>query len=172
MSKRILITPLDWGLGHATRCIPIIKELLHQNHQVMIASSGLALNLLKEEFPQLTFFQLPSYKATYARWLPLMLKVFWQSPFFFFVIRKEHAIVKQLVKDHRIDVVISDNRYGCYAKATKSIFITHQLTIQMPKGLVWLQSMINYVNHLLIKKFNACWVPDFPDQRLTGELTQ
>jgi uncharacterized protein (TIGR00661 family) len=172
VSKRILITPLDWGLGHATRCIPIIRELLHQNHQVMIASSGLALNLLKEEFPQLTFFQLPSYKATYARWLPLMLKVFWQSPFFFFVIRKEHTMVKQLVKDHRIDIVISDNRYGCYSKDIRSIFITHQLTIQMPSGLVWLQSLVNQVNHSLIKHFDACWVPDFPDHRLTGDLTK
>ncbi len=171
MGKRILITPLDWGLGHATRCIPIIQELLDQGNEVMIASSGLALNLLKEEFPALTFFQLPSYKATYAKWLPLMLKVFFQTPYFFYVIRKEHTLVNKLIENHKIDVVISDNRYGCYSKKVKSIFITHQTTIQMPNGLVWLQGLINYFNHNLIKRFNTCWVPDFPDQRLTGELT-
>ena len=26
-SKNILVAPLNWGLGHATRCIPIIKAL-------------------------------------------------------------------------------------------------------------------------------------------------
>lgn len=171
MGKRILITPLDWGLGHATRCIPIIQELLSQGNEVMIACSGLALNLLKEEFPQLIFFELPSYKATYAKWLPLMLKVFFQTPYFFYVIRKEHTVVNKLIENHKIDVVISDNRYGCYSEKVKSIFITHQLTIQMPNGLVWLQGLINYFNHNLIKRFNTCWVPDFPDQRFTGELT-
>lgn len=172
MNKRILITPLDWGLGHATRCIPIIQELLKQGHEVMVGSSGLALKLLKEEFPSLTFFELPSYKATYSKWLPLMLKVFWQSPYFFYVIKKEHSVVDKLIDDFKIDVVISDNRYGCYSKKVKSIFITHQLTIQMPKGLVWLQGLINDFNRKLIKRFNACWIPDFPDQRLTGDLTK
>jgi uncharacterized protein (TIGR00661 family) len=171
VGKRILITPLDWGLGHATRCIPIIQELLSQGNEVMIASSGLALNLLKEEFPQLTFFQLPSYKATYSKWLPLMISVFWQSPYFFYVIRKEHALANKLIGDHKIDIVISDNRYGCYSKKVNSVFITHQLTIQMPKGLIWLQRFVNYFNHHLIKRFNICWVPDFPDQRLSGVLT-
>lgn len=171
MGKRILIAPLDWGLGHATRCIPIIQTLLNQGNEVMIASSGLALNLLKEEFPQLTFFQLPSYKATYSKWLPLMIRVFWQSPYFFYVIRKEHVIVNKLIENHKIDIVISDNRYGCYSKKTKSVFITHQLTIQMPKALIWLHGFVNYFNHHLIKRFNTCWVPDFPDQRLSGALT-
>lgn len=171
MGKRILITPLDWGLGHATRCIPIIQELLDQGNEIMIASSGLALNLLKEEFPELAFFELPSYKATYAKWLPLMVKVFWQSPYFLYVIRKEHAVVNKLIDDFKIDVIISDNRYGCYSKKVKSVFITHQLTIQMPKELIWLQGFINYFNRALIKRFNACWVPDFPDKRLTGALT-
>ncbi len=171
MGKRILIAPLDWGLGHATRCIPIIQELLNQGNEVMVASSGLALNLLKEEFPGLTFFELPSYKATYTKRLPLMLKIFWQSPYFFYVIGREHALVNKLVDNHKIDIVISDNRYGCYSRKVKSIFITHQLTIQMPKGLTWLQGVINYFNQLLVKRFNICWVPDFPDKRLTGLLT-
>lgn len=171
MAKRILIAPLDWGLGHATRCIPIIQELLNQGNEVMVASSGLALNLLKEEFPSLTFFELPSYKATYTKRLPFMFKIFWQSPYFLYVIRKEHAVVNKLIVDFKIDVLISDNRYGCYSKNIKSIFITHQLTIQMPKGLIWLQGFINYFNRRLIKRFDACWVPDFPDQRLSGALT-
>ncbi len=38
----MLVAPLDWGLGHATRCIPIINELIQQGAQVIVAASGLA----------------------------------------------------------------------------------------------------------------------------------
>ena len=65
-SKRILVAPLNWGLGHATRCIPIIRALLEQGHQPLIASDGVALALLRKEFPSLPFFELSSYKVSYA----------------------------------------------------------------------------------------------------------
>ena len=65
-NKHILVAPLNWGLGHATRCIPIINALLSQNYKVTIASDGDALRLLKKEFPKLSFVSLPSYKIEYA----------------------------------------------------------------------------------------------------------
>lgn len=172
MSKRILIAPLDWGLGHATRCVPIIKALQEQGNHVVIASSGLALNLLKAEFPQLTFFDLPAYRATYSTRIPLLLKILWQSPYIFTVIKKEHQLLDKLVEDFGIDIVISDNRYGCYSKKAKSIFITHQLEIQLPQSLRWAKTLINKVHHRLIKKFDTCWVPDFPDHKLSGNLSR
>jgi hypothetical protein len=49
---RILVAPLDWGLGHATRCIPIIRELLSRGCEVWLAGEGAQEHLLKEEFPQ------------------------------------------------------------------------------------------------------------------------
>lgn len=172
MKKRILITPLDWGLGHATRCIPIIRLLIEKGHDVAIATSGLAFPLLKQEFPHLSFFELPSYQARYSATLPLMLKVFLQSPHFKRVIRQEHRILEKLVTEQAIDVIISDNRYGCYSKKAKSIFITHQLTLLMPSRLRWLQGLVNYFNHRLIRKFDDCWVPDFRTNPITGALTQ
>lgn len=45
---RVFVSPLNWGLGHSTRDIPIIEELLRQGHEVTIGSSGNALALLKE----------------------------------------------------------------------------------------------------------------------------
>ncbi len=171
MKKRILITPLDWGLGHATRCISIIRLLLDKGHEVCIATSGLALPLLKQEFPHLSFFELPSYQARYSATLPLMMKVFLQSPYFLRVIQQEHTIIEKLVAEQGIDVILSDNRYGCYSQKAKSIFITHQLTLQMPTGLRWLQGLVNYFNHRLIRKFEVCWVPDFRTNPITGALT-
>lgn len=172
MKKRILITPLDWGLGHATRCIPIIRLLLEKGNDVCIATSGLALPLLKQEFPHQPFFELPSYQARYSSKLPLMLKVFLQSPHFLRIILQEHQIIEKLVTEQAIDVVISDNRYGCYSKKVKNIFMTHQLTLLMPPALYWLQGLVNYFNHRLIRRFDACWVPDFKTNPITGELTQ
>ena len=52
-NKTILIAPLNWGLGHATRCIPIIKALQENNYIPIIASDGAALELLRKEFPYL-----------------------------------------------------------------------------------------------------------------------
>ena len=88
--KRILITPLDWGLGHATRSIPIINEFLNRDCEVQIASSGNALILLKKEFPELKFHELVSYEAKYSSSLPFMLKILFQLPKFLFAIKKEH----------------------------------------------------------------------------------
>ena len=39
------------GLGHATRSIPVVRELIKQNARVLIAGDGSSLSLLKQEFP-------------------------------------------------------------------------------------------------------------------------
>lgn len=172
MKKRVLVAPLDWGLGHATRCIPIIHTLLEKGHDVCVATSGLALPLLKQEFPLLTFFELPSYKARYSSRFPLIVKVLLQVPNFLRIIHQEHTIIEKVVEDQGIEVILSDNRFGCYSKKIKSIFITHQLTILMPQALRWLQGVINYFNHRMIRKFDACWVPDAETDSITGEMTK
>ena len=172
IKKRVLVAPLDWGLGHATRSIPIIRELQLKGCEVIIASSSDALVLLKAEFPNLDFFELPSYKATYSRTIPLVIKVFLQLPKFLSVKWNEHGEIERIVKEHQIDLVISDNRYGCWTKRVPTVFITHQINIQMPFALKWMQGIINYFNHRQIRKFGHCWVPDFPNDRLTGKLTE
>ncbi len=170
--KKVLVTPLDWGLGHATRSIPVINELQANGWEVIVASSGDALILLKSEFPQLAFFELTSYQASYSKNVPLILKVLFQLPKFLLVIRKEHVELEKIVKQHGIALVISDNRFGCWTKLVPNVFITHQINIQMPFALKWMQGIINYFNHRMIRKFNQCWIPDFPENRLTGKMTE
>jgi UDP-N-acetylglucosamine:LPS N-acetylglucosamine transferase len=167
----VLITPLDWGLGHATRCIPIITEFLKRGCKVSIATSGGALDLLKKEFPQLIFFELVSYKAEYAMDDRLLTKLFSQSLKFISAIRKEHQQLKQLLKEHRFDLIISDNRFGCYSKDVKSIFITHQINFVLNPSMKWAESIVNYSNQQKIKKFDHCWIPDLPKQNFSGELS-
>lgn len=170
--KHVLVAVLDWGLGHATRCIPIIKCLLENECKVSIAENGRSLELLKQEFPHLTFHELPSYNITYPSNGFFFLNLLFQLPRILNVIDLERKLMEKLIEENQIDAVISDNRYGCYSEKVTSIFITHQLNIQVPVSLAWSKFIVDRVNHHLIKKFKICWVPDFPDSRLSGKLSQ
>src|SRR5258706_4554115 len=168
--KKILVAPLDWGLGHATRCIPVINAFLSKGCEVQIESSGDALVLLKEEYPSLKFHSIVSYSANYSSFLPFMIKIGLQMPKFIMAIRKEHYQVEKIVREEKIDLLISDNRYGCWSKSVPSVLITHQVNIIMPSGWRWLEGIINFGNHRQIKKFTECWAPDFPNG-ITGLMT-
>jgi uncharacterized protein (TIGR00661 family) len=172
--KKVLITPLDWGLGHATRCIPIIHELLKRGCTVLIAGSGDSLLLLKNEFPHLTFFTLSGYSPLYSRTQSMIWKIVSQIPKFVEVIRKEHQQVQALIEAHKIDFIISDNRYGCWSGRIPSVFMTHQLNILMPHGLKWIEPLVRRVNKRLIKKFSTCWIPDYAGEKfsLSGKLSE
>lgn len=170
--KRILICPLDWGLGHATRCVPIILELTKRGCEVAVATSGEALILLKKEFPALEFHEIVSYRVQYSLRLPFMINIFLQLPKFVKTIRQEHKEVNKIVKENKIDLLISDCRYGCLSDRVPSIFITHQVSLLMPTALKWIGPLINFFNRLQIRKFTRCWVPDFPENRITGKLSE
>src|SRR6186713_2481942 len=131
--KKVLVTPLDWGLGHATRCVPIINELLKRNCTVVIGGCGESLELLKKEFPALTFLSLPAYKPVYPSSGSMVLKMLTQLPRFLSTIKQEHAEIEQIIKDSKIDLIISDNRFGCWSAAVPSVFVTHQTNILLPK---------------------------------------
>lgn len=167
--KRILVTPLDWGLGHATRCIPIINKLQQKDCEVLIASSGYALLLMKEEFPNLKTFELAAYNPTYSAKGDMIKTMLTQLPKFLKTINSERIEVESIVKDEKIDVVISDNRYGCYSKQVKSVFITHQQQILMPNRWKWIEEKVNTYNHQQIGNFSECWVPA-PNNGLLGHL--
>jgi uncharacterized protein (TIGR00661 family) len=165
--QRILICPLDWGLGHATRCIPIIHELLRNNAEVIIAADGRPFDLLRNEFPELLFIRLKGYDINYPSTGNMVVKMLWSIPKIIKGIKKEHSALEKIIRDHRIDIVISDNRYGCWNKSVRNIFITHQLMIKSPFGENVLHRII--LSH--IKNFNECWIPDHEtDPTLSGDL--
>lgn len=170
--KRVLVAPLDWGLGHATRCIPIIRALHECGCEVILAGSGSSLALLKQEFPQLKFEELPGYQPTYPASGSMMIKLALQAPKFLRAVLKENSATEKLVEKHQISLVISDNRYGCYSRKVPSVFITHQLNLVAPAGWGWLAVFANYVTHIFIKRFSECWVPDFPGSILSGRLSR
>lgn len=166
--KRILICPLDWGLGHATRCIPIIRLLLKKNSEVVIAADAGPLALLKQEFPQLTFVQLKGYDIQYPKSGSMKMKMLLSIAKIVNGIKEEHIQLDKIIDDHKIDIVISDNRYGCWSKKVKSIFITHQLMAKAPIG----ESILHKKIVKYIDNYDECWVPDLPgNTNLSGDLS-
>lgn len=157
---RILLAPLDWGLGHATRCIPLIRLLLQKGCTLFIAGEGKVEHLLRTEFPQLHYLQLDGYRVTYAKSGPgLVAAMLQQLPRLLKSIKKEQQWLQQAVEQHKIDAVISDNRYGLYHARVPSVIITHQLQVQTPLGNAG-NALLQRFIYKYINRFSACWVPD------------
>lgn len=168
MGKRILVAPLNWGLGHATRCIPIIRGLLQQQFTPVLASDGIALDLLKKEFPELETIELPAYNIRYSKkgyWFKL--KLLKDSPKLMNAVNAEKKLIKSIIETHNIDGIISDNRLGIYSKQVPSVFITHQLQV-LSGNTTWLSTKLH---QKVISKFDECWVPDTNSMpNLSGKL--
>lgn len=155
--KRILVAPLNWGLGHATRCIPIIQQLLAHGFEPILASDGQALELLRLEFPDLTCLELPAYNIVYpAKGSHFKRKLLKQAPAVIAAVQKEQKIVASYVVDFKLCGIISDNRFGVYSKKVPTVFLTHQLNV-LSGSTTWLTSI---VHRLVMNKFNQWWVPD------------
>jgi UDP:flavonoid glycosyltransferase YjiC (YdhE family) len=172
ISGNVLVAPLDWGLGHATRCIPIIKTLLKKNGSVILAAEGKTKALLRQEFPNLPFLDLQGYNVQYSKekwWLPFHMAG--QIPKILAAIEAEQEWLQKAVKDHNITAIISDNRYGLHHKEVHSVFITHQLLIKTGLGK-WMDEILQDQNYGYINRFDECWIPDVEgEDNLAGELS-
>lgn len=167
-NKTIFISPLDWGLGHATRCVPIIKELA-ANNKIIIGTTVLNKFFFDEHFPRLQKINVPSYNIQYSKNLPVWLKILLQWRKIIKVINEENKLLERIVKENKIDIVISDNRFGLHNKNAESIFITHQLNVKSPFFL----RLANKKNKEYIHQFNKIWVPDHKNEKepLSGQLS-
>lgn len=168
----VLVAPLDWGLGHATRCIPIIKQCLNTGFEVIIAAEGAQKTLLQSEFPTLDFVDLKGYRLKYGstKWRTI-LKIIVQIPKILTTIKEEKKWLDAFTKEKHLDVVIADNRFGLYNTGIFSVFITHQLYIKTPFGSL-IGKVIQRINYRFINRFNVCWVPDDAGEKnMAGQLS-
>jgi uncharacterized protein (TIGR00661 family) len=169
---RILLAPLDWGLGHTTRCIPLIRELLSHEAEVFLAGNGAQLEMLAQEFPDLPMLPLRGYDIRYSsRKRGFVWNIIRQLPKINRATQSENAWLKEMVLEYDFDAVISDNRYGLYHPAIPCIFITHQLAIQSPLGR-WNEKILQKWNYKYLNRFRECWIPDMAgSQNLAGDLS-
>jgi len=165
--RRILVAALNWGLGHASRCIPLVRILLDLDQEVVIASDGNALQLLRSNFPDLEYLELPELNVRYSSKSGAVLGIIAQLPKLSSYIRKEHNALQEFLNDHAIDLIISDNRYGIYSENIPSVIITHQLKVKLPLAGTLATEMIK----ARVKYFDECWVPDNDQHSLSAELS-
>jgi uncharacterized protein (TIGR00661 family) len=168
--KRILVAPLNWGLGHATRCIPIINALIVQQFEPIIASDGAALALLKKEFPELICLELPSYHISYSKYgFLLKWQLFKTLPKLIVAINKEKSMVQNIIKAYDIKGIISDNRFGVYSlnNDIPAAYMTHQLRVFSGITTCFTSKM----HQKIIRNYHECWIPDFENSpNLSGKL--
>jgi hypothetical protein len=164
--KHILVCCLNWGLGHATRCIPLIQNL-NLEHNVSLASSGLAGELLLKNFPSLDYFELPDYNIQYSQ-KAFSFGLVKQIPKILRTIRQEKKTIALIQRTEQFDIIISDSRLGCWLPNIKSIYLCHQLNIQgIPFG-----DLANKMHRKTIEKFSEIWVPDIEGEKnLSGVLS-
>ena len=170
---KILVAPLNWGLGHATRCIPIIRHYLEQGNEVILGGDGDSLRLLQRTFPTLRSIDLPSLELRYttnAQQLGFYLRAIWALMRFTIA---DHYYLRQALAIEHFDLIISDNRFGCFSREVRSVYITHQLYLVLPKRLRLLQPLARAVHACIYKRYAEVWVPDYadPSHNLSGELS-
>lgn len=169
--QKVLVAPLDWGLGHYTRCIPVIHTLLQQNNQVFVAAGGAGARLLKTEFPQLTILDIPSYNITYpkkGKWF--LWRMLFQLPAIYRFVKRENRWLRSIQAKMKFDRVISDNRLGLSHPDVQSVYITHQLQIQTGNKLT--DRIAQKLHYHYIEQFHECWVPDYEGKNnLAGDLS-
>jgi predicted glycosyltransferase len=169
---KILIAPLNWGLGHATRCVPLVRQHLEQGDEVVLGGDGESLLLLQRHFPQLRVIHLPSLELRYTnndqqrgfylRAIPALLR---------FTIADHYYLRQQLAIEH-FDLIISDNRFGLFTRQTRCVYITHQLYVRLPRRLRIFQPLARAMHACVFKRYHEVWVPDYAnmEESLAGEL--
>lgn len=170
-AKNILIAPLDWGLGHTTRCVPIISYLQQLGHNVLFAGNEQQKAYISATVPSITTIHLDGYNVRYSNSPHLFaLTLLRQLPSLKRSIKKENSWLQQVVQDYNIDAVISDNRYGLYHTTIPCVILTHQLQILSGKGVLF-DNVLRQIHYRYLEKFSSCWVVDVAQQpNLAGKM--
>ena len=164
---------MNWGLGHASRCVPLVQRLLNEGHEVILGGDGESLTLLRKHFPKLRYTYLAPLNLRYSKGQRQVWAMIKAMPRLLKWAIQDHLMLKALLREEHIDQVISDNRFGLYNKQTECVYVTHQLHIMLPNGWRWAEGIASRMHARVYARYNKVWVPDYedPQQSLAGELS-
>lgn len=176
---KILVAPLNWGLGHASRCVPLVHRFLAEGHEVILGGDGESLTLLRKHFPKLRYVYLAPLNLRYSKGRSQIWAMLKAIPKLWIWSIKDHTILKSVLREEPIDQIISDNRFGLYITPNSltsnplTVYITHQLHIMLPRGWKWLEPLAARLHARIYTRYNKVWVPDCedPETSLAGELS-
>jgi len=160
---KILIAPLNWGLGHATRCVQLVRQYMDEGHEVVLGGDGESLCWLKRYFPNLRAIELASLELHYSKHNSQVLAMLKALPQLLRFTLEDEARLNRLLMYEPFDMVISDNRFGLHHAHTRCVYITHQLWIRLPKAWRWLEPMTAALHKHIYERFDEVWVPDYPN---------
>jgi UDP:flavonoid glycosyltransferase YjiC (YdhE family) len=163
--KKILISPLDWGMGHTTRCVALIRQLIQKN-EILFAGNESQVEFMRREFEGIKTVFLKGYNVTLDSQKSSYLQLSRQLVKIKKAISYEHKFAEEIAQKENIDLILSDNHYGFWSSVTKNILLTHQLRLQIPTG----KKMVNNRLKKWIEKFDECWIPDSADKPVCGAL--
>jgi spore coat polysaccharide biosynthesis predicted glycosyltransferase SpsG len=170
--RNILICPLEWGLGHAARMIPMARMLQKMNNNIIIASGEEHLALYRTELPGLTYLNFSGFRPGYSRFLPQYLALLLKMPVLLYHIILEHSRLKKIIREYDIDIVISDNRFGLWNRKITSVYVTHMPVIPFPKPFRFMEFTGILLHRAVITKYSLCFIPDLPGEvNVSGRLT-
>jgi len=171
-THNILICPLEWGLGHAGRMIPLAAKLREMNNNIFIGAGEEHLSLFRKELPGITYIDFPGYRPRYSGFLPQFLKLLLDTPVLLFHIICEHIRLKKIIREHSIDIVISDNRFGLWNRKIISVYVTHMPRIPFPGAFSFLEFAGVLLHRNVMKKYSFCFIPDLPGElNISGRLS-
>lgn len=169
---RIVFGVCSWGLGHATRTLPMIRKMVREGDDVTVVSYGRALNLLRNELNGgVSFVELQDYQPPWTQNARMFaLRTFMSVPDYMFAMRREHRFVEAMLDREKVDAIFSDNRWGFYSLRVPSFLMTHQLRIMNPLRLQSLERWTERFNRWFLQRISGVIVPDFKENGLAGEL--
>jgi len=172
MKQNVLICPLYWGTGHATRMAALALKMMEKDFRIIVAAPGPLLSIYNNLPVEITVIKFRSYEPRYPLWINLSISLLFQLPVMLFQYFADILRTGAIIRKYEIDIILSDNRFGCYSKKIHSVYITHQLNIMSPfrKGSV--SRFLSFIHRHIIKRYDECWIPDMPgEQNLSGQLS-
>ncbi|MCS6981547.1 MAG: hypothetical protein NZM65_05050 [Flavobacteriales bacterium] len=169
-SPRVLVVALDWGWGHASRSIPVVRAFQKAGFRVWVGASGDQIDFYKKEIGDVAIFSMPGYEVRYSKYLPLTLGLLLRSPLFFAKFLEERRFVRRWAQIHRPHIVISDSRPGCCVPGPYNIYITHQVEVIVTRCKP-VDRVVSDFHRWMTRSYDEIWVPDVPERMgLSGNL--
>jgi len=170
--KKIVISPLNWGFGHAGRMIPVAQKLQQMGHEVIFGANADLIPMIRQELPGIDMIEIPGMRMRYSRFMPQYMAVLLQVPAVIIASLSEHRQLKRIVRDKHPDIVISDNRFGFFNPNVFCVYVTHMLRIPFPKPFRFLEFVGIILHRIVINRYDACLVPDMMGpENLAGHLS-
>lgn len=171
-NQRILICPLNWGIGHTTRMVAYAKQLEKNGNTIIVAGDDDVLDIFKEELSHVERVLLKDVHVRYSKSNKTVRKLVLHSPVFMCSLFMQHLALNRLLKKLQVDVVISDNRPSLWSRKVKSYYVTHQPNLKLSDGWHWAENIASGLHRWYIKRYEALLIPDVEGQdSLSGELS-